>query len=132
MTPPRETRATPGRWWSVAFAVALLLQTWALYSPDPPSGPDLGLPLDKVVHLLAFAVVSWLGVRAGIPAGWVVAAMVVQAGLSEWVQRSVVTTRSGDWWDFAADLAGIVIGVTAALVQGRDRSHTRGYLPDGQ
>lgn len=132
MTPPRETRVTTGRWWSVAFAVALLAQCWALYTPNAPSGPDFGLPMDKVVHLLMFAAVAWLGVRAGIPPAWMGALMVVQAGISEVIQRSVMTTRSGDWWDFAADLVGIVIGITAGFVQTRDRSHTRDYLPDGQ
>lgn len=102
----------------VLFGIALALQFWALYVPRTPT-VESGLPLDKLVHLGLFAVVTWLGLRAGLPRAGLVIAMVVQAGISEMTQWLFLPQRGGDWWDFAADLAGIGLGVLLA----RDRSH---------
>lgn len=101
----------------IAAALALLAQSWALYVPKAP-GIQTGLPLDKVVHFGLFALVTWLGVRAGVPVKWVVVLMVVQAAASELTQNFLLAQRGGDWLDFAADLAGIAVGVWLA----RDRS----------
>lgn len=125
MTDPGSAALPARRWWLVGFVVALLAQSWALYTPDPPSGPDLGIPLDKIVHLLMFAAVAWLGVRSGIAWGWVAALLVAQALISEWVQRSLMATRSGDVWDLMADLLGIILGVAAGIVQTRRSAHIR-------
>ena len=95
----------------------MLVQSWALYVPKAP-GIQTGLPLDKVVHFGLFALVTWLGVRAGVPVKWVVVLMVVQAAASELTQNFLLAQRGGDWLDFAADLAGIAVGVWLA----RDRS----------
>ncbi len=101
----------------IAAVLALLVQFWALYVPKAP-GIQTGLPLDKVVHFGLFALVTWLGVRAGVPAKWVVLLMVVQAAASELTQSFFLAQRGGEWWDFAADLAGIAVGAWLA----RDRS----------
>lgn len=95
------------RWTRIAFALALAVQCWALYVPRPPT-VESGLPLDKVVHLALFAVVTWLGVRAGWR--WVVPLMIVQAAVSELVQLLLLPNRGGDWWDLLADVAGIGLG----------------------
>lgn len=97
----------------IAAALALLVQFWALYAPKAP-GIQTGLPVDKVVHFGLFAMVTWLGVRAGIPAKWAVLLMVVQAAASELTQSVFLAQRGGDWWDFAADLAGIAVGAWLA------------------
>lgn len=91
----------------VGFAVALLVQMWALYVPRTPSVGS-GLPLDKVGHLALFAVVTWFGLRLGYT--WIVPLMVVQALASEFVQLRLLSARSGDWADVAADLLGIGLG----------------------
>jgi len=104
--------------WQITFAVALAVQFWALYVPRAP-GLQTSLPLDKVVHLTLFAVVTWLGLRCGLPARWVVALMLGQAAVSELVQHFWLPQRGGDWWDFAADVTGIAVG----FVLSRDRSH---------
>jgi VanZ family protein len=98
------------RGWQIAFGLLLVVQFWALYAPKVPS-VDSGLPLDKAVHFALFATVTWLGLRAGIPAGWVAWLMVLQAALSEVVQNYLLPQRGGDIWDFAADLAGIGVGL---------------------
>lgn len=95
------------RWFRIAFVLAFLVQCWALYVPRPPS-VDSGLPLDKVVHIGVFAVVTWLGLRAGWR--WVVPLMVVQAVVSELVQLYFLPSRGGDWWDLTADLLGVALG----------------------
>lgn len=117
MTHPRVLR--------IAFATALLVQFWALYVPRAP-GVQTGLPLDKLVHLALFGVVTWLGLRIGIPARWLAPLMIVQAAASELVQHFFLPQRGGDWWDFVADLTGIAIG----LWLGRERSHTAETLLD--
>lgn len=114
------------RKWYAAFAIALLIQIWALYTPRPPSVDTGGLPMDKVAHVGLFLVVTWLGLRAGIARRWLVPLMLVQAAASELVQLYVLPSRGGDWADFAAD----VIGITLALLLHRERSHTAGNLPD--
>lgn len=93
----------------IVFGVAVLVQFWALYVPKAP-GVQTGLPLDKLVHFALFAVATWIGLRAGIPARWLVPLMILQAASSELVQHFFLPQRGGDWWDFLADLTGIAIG----------------------
>lgn len=94
----------------LTFAAALLVQFWALYVPRTPhvDGPEL--PLDKVVHFALFAGVTWLGLRAGIPAALLVPLMLVQAAASELIQWQLLPQRGGDWWDLLADLVGVGAG----------------------
>lgn len=101
------------RSWQISFAVALAVQFWALYVPRAP-GLQTGLPLDKVVHLALFAAVTWLGLRCGVPARWLVVLMLGQAAVSELVQHFWLPQRGGDWWDFAADVTGIGLGLALA------------------
>lgn len=102
------------RWIRIAFGLALAWQFWALYVPRPPS-VDSGLPLDKVVHVGLFALVTWLGLQAGWR--WVVPLMIVQAAASELIQLFFLPSRGGDWWDFTADLVGIAVGWGLARVR---------------
>ena len=97
----------------IAAGLALLVQFWALYVPRAP-GIQTGLPLDKVVHFGLFALVTWLVIRAGVQPKSVISLMVVQAAASELTQHFFLAQRGGDWWDFAADLAGIAVGVGLA------------------
>ena len=96
----------------MGFGLALLVQVWALYVPRPPT-VDSGLPLDKVVHIALFGVVTWLGLRLGYR--WIVPAMVAQAALSELVQWWLLPQRGGDIWDFVADVAGITLAWVITL-----------------
>jgi hypothetical protein len=97
----------------IAFWVTLAVQFWALYVPRAP-GVQTGLPLDKVVHIALFAVVTWVGLRASLPPRVLIPGMILQAGASELVQHLFLARRGGDWWDFAADLVGIGLGVVLA------------------
>jgi VanZ family protein len=96
----------------LALLVALVLQAVGLYSASAP-GPEVGVPgMDKVGHLVAFAVPAALAWLLG--ARWVVVALVLHALLSEPLQAWVAPLREPDPLDAVADLVGIALGVTVA------------------
>jgi VanZ family protein len=100
------------RLWRIAFAVACLVNLAALYTPRAAGD---GIPYaDKVTHLLLFAAVAYTGSRIRLPLVWLSAALVANAVLSELVQHTWLTNRSGDVTDAVADIAGVVLGVLLA------------------
>jgi hypothetical protein len=102
----------------VAFASAVVINLALLYAPRAVS-PG-GVPhLDKVAHLLAFAAVAWTGLRAGVPARWLLPALVLHAVTSEVAQDRLLASRSGDPVDVLADLAGILAGALLARASWR-------------
>ena len=113
---------TSRRWPLLLAAGVFLLQCIALYAPKvPSSGSDL--PLDKVGHVIMFAVVTGVAVWAGIPWKWVVVVMIAQAVFSELVQGYLLAGRGSDPWDFVADIVGIALGLVGArLALGRSTS----------
>jgi VanZ family protein len=96
--------------------VVVVMTSW----PNP-GVPDVG-DGDKVVHLLAYAVLAWLIGRALPPLARaprrlavVLLGLLVFAALDEWHQSFIPgrTASVADWW---ADAAGVVLGLlTAAL-----------------
>jgi hypothetical protein len=92
-----------------AVAVNLVV----LYWPRPVS--DGGIPFaDKAVHIAIFAAVAVAGLRARVPAGWLVGLLAVHAVSSELIQHWLLATRTGDPADVAADLVGVALGVVVA------------------
>ena len=91
------------------FAAVVVGQLVVLYAPRAPSTG--GVPgLDKVVHVLVFMAVVFIGLRAAAPR-WLVALLsVVHAPVSELLQETLLANRSGDVGDLAADLVGCVLG----------------------
>lgn len=113
MTGPDERNGTDRRRPLLLAAGFFLLQCIGLYLPKvPSSGSDL--PLDKVGHVIMFAVVTGVAVWAGIPWKWVVAVMLAQAVISELIQGYLLTGRGSDPWDFVADVVGIGLGLAVA------------------
>ncbi len=104
---------------SVPFVVAVLLSLVVLFTPE--SGvPTAPAGTDKVIHLLLFALLAATGRRAGIGAGWLLAGLVVYAGLSEVLQATLPLGRDGDVWDALVDTAGVLLGLVGfALVTRR-------------
>lgn len=95
--------------WRAGFVLACLVQLYGLYAPRQ-AGPA-GIPyLDKVAHFAIFAVVAYVGLRVGVPARWLLAALVVQAIGSEFIQHYLLPDRSGDPFDSLADLLGTATG----------------------
>lgn len=97
-------------------SIAVLIQLAVLYAPRAPT-VETGLPLDKVAHVVVFAVPVVALVAAGLPWRWVVPGMALHALLSEVLQAAVLSERSGDPADVAADLVGVAMG--ALLARGR-------------
>jgi hypothetical protein len=95
-----------------AFAVALLVSLAVLFAPadDVPASPP---GVDKVVHLLLFAVLALIGRWAGARAGSLGVLLVVYAAVSELVQGSAALERSASVADWAADTAGVLAGLVA-------------------
>lgn len=112
-------------WRRAAFAAAVLANLVLLYFPRAVNGG--GVPhLDKVTHVLAFAVVAWTGLRAGVPARWLLPVLAVHAVLSEVVQAVVLDSRRGDVADAVADLLGVLAGTLAARASWRDAREPAG------
>lgn len=103
-------------------ALALMMQFAVLYAPRAPMVDTGGLPLDKVVHVLAFALPTAALIAAGVPRRWVIGLMAVHAPLSEVVQGWLLADRSDEPWDVVADLAGVALG---AFVMGHRRASGR-------
>jgi hypothetical protein len=97
----------------LSFAIAVAVNLAVLYYPRQVS--QGGIPyVDKVVHVAVFAAVAWTGVRVSLPIRWLLALLVLHAVSSELVQHFLLTARSGDPADAAADALGAVAGVGAA------------------
>lgn len=101
------------------FVATALANVALLYWPRPVStGGDLP-HLDKLAHLLVFAAVAWTGLRAGVPARWLLPALGLHAVSSELAQAHLLPRRSGEVADVVADLAGVLAGTLAARASWR-------------
>lgn len=82
----------------------------ALYTPGSPN--SISVPgLDKVVHLLLFAIPVWFLARLTSRLWLVAAVFSVEAILSEVIQASFVPYRTGDPIDALFDFLGIALAV---------------------
>lgn len=82
--------------------------------------------IDKWTHLVMYggttAVVWWEYLRSHHRADfrrlllWGGMAMVALGGLMELLQAYCTTTRSGEWLDFWADSAGVLIGILVGML----------------
>ena len=101
-----------------AFAVAVLVSLAVLFAPagDVPDAPP---GVDKVVHLLLFAVLAFTGRWAGMRAGALAVLLVGYAVVSELIQGLSPLARSASPADGVADAAGIALGLLAWTVLAR-------------
>ncbi len=104
---PRTTSGRRLSGWRVAFGLGVVLHLIVLYAPQAPSTG--GLPVDKVVHVLIFAEVLWLGARASVLVLPLAALLCLHAVASELIQHFVLPGRTGDPLDAVADLTGVLI-----------------------
>lgn len=113
---------------AAVLLLALVLNV-GFYLPSLPAGtPGQGVPgIDKVVHLLVFALTVWAAGRllapvSRFPMGWVVLVALAHALLIELVQLLVLPQRSGEWADVLLDVLGIALGTGLwVLERGRAR-----------
>ena len=104
----------------ITLAVTLILTVAMLWPLEaPPPAPDGS---DKVIHLLAFAALSFPLARTGrfglLP---VFVGASAFGGMIELIQPSF--NRSADVNDWIADLIGVVVGILCGLMHRRLQSH---------
>lgn len=114
----------------VLAVLSCLLQLIGLYRPVSPPTTDAIPFLDKIGHVLIFAlpvamIMLCRAARTGARLSGAFRAVVIlvfagHAVVSELLQAWLLPERSGDPFDVLADLAGIAIGYgTAVLIQRR-------------
>lgn len=112
------------------FTLLCVVAIWYLSLSHPPSTPLDGVGgMDKVAHFLMYggtcSVFWWEHLRHG--SGdmrsvwwWAILLPVVMGGIVELAQNCLTETRSGDWWDFAANSLGVIFAAAlAALCKSR-------------
>jgi VanZ family protein len=92
------------------FAIAVLVSLAVLFTPASgvPSAPP---GVDKVVHVVLFAVLATSGRWAGVARGVLAVLLVVYASVSELLQSLSALNRSSSVADLLADVAGVLVGV---------------------
>lgn len=113
----------PARHWRHAFHA--LLATILVLSLLPPSAPLPTTGWDKSNHLLGFALLGWLGMRAHPGrVGWVLAGLLAYGALVELLQ-SLTPYRFAEWGDLLADALGAVLGIGIAWLPAWQRARAR-------
>lgn len=115
---PHEVRRAGGSLpWRVGALALALAANIGFYLPSVPSGvPGSGFPgVDKVVHLVVFALTVWaagrlLAPRRRFPMGWVVLIALVHALLIELIQLVLLPERGAEAGDVLVDVIGIALG----------------------
>ena len=104
----------------ITLAVTLTLTVAMLWPLEaPPPAPDGS---DKVVHLIAFAALSFPLARTGrIGLAPVFVGASAFGGLIELIQPTF--NRSADVSDWVADITGVVLGMICGLIYRRLRRH---------
>ena len=104
----------------ITLIVTLILTVAMLWPLEAPSRAPDGS--DKVVHLIAFAALSFPLARTGriglLP---VFVGASAFGGLIELIQPSF--NRSADTADWVADILGVVLGILCGLIYRRLRPH---------
>jgi VanZ family protein len=95
-------------------------QDWLtlLLKLEPSTTPPGAVPTDKIMHILLFALSTFLNCRAwpAISHRWrVIFGMTAMAVITE-LGQLWVPGRSGDLGDIAADLIGVMLGLVLFLV----------------
>jgi len=94
----------------ILLGLALIICSYG-FLKDVSGVPSNWMPNDKLMHLLVFLVLTllWqLSFRARTIAGLLT--MTAYGGLIELAQH-YLTARTGDWWDWLADISGILLAL---------------------
>ena len=103
------------------------LASWLSWLSVPLEAPGSAWQhLDKLEHLLFFAVLAFTGYRAwGRRAQpWLLLGLLTFAVLTEWLQ-GFVPGRSTSWLDLLANTSGIGVGTWLGMLVWRERSRAR-------
>ena len=128
---PHEVRRVGGSLpWRVGVLVLALVANIGFYLPAVPSGmPGAGVVgIDKIVHLVVFALTVWaagrlLAPRRRFPMGWVVIVAVGHALLIELIQLVLLPERGAEGADILLDVIGIALGVGLWIGERLRREH---------
>ncbi|MGY1857428.1 VanZ family protein [Modestobacter sp. SYSU DS0290] len=103
-----------------AFAVAVLISLAVLFAP-PSDVPDSPPGVDKLVHLLLFAVLAVSGRWAGVGRSALAGILVLYAAVSELLQGTDLVGRDASVADLLADVVGVLVGLAAWAALARRR-----------
>ena len=104
----RERRWRVVFWLAVVAGVVLAL--WPHPVPHEPRFPGA----DKVEHALSFALLVWIGWRAGFRSALALAVGLLALGGAIELAQGLTATRSAEWFDWLADAVGIALGWAVA------------------
>ena len=116
------------------LSILCILLIWVLsLTPFFPETPlDDVQFIDKWTHLVMYggtcSVIWWEYLRHHDSINWckvvllAVVGMILLGGLMELLQAYCTTTRSGEWLDFWADSAGVLLGSAVGLLMKKIRS----------
>jgi VanZ family protein len=95
---------------------AVLTTLLVLLLGPAPEAETSGLIWDKAAHFVGFGLILWsLAVMMRrLPRLWAVVAAIAIGGVVELIQGQV--GRDASWWDFVADILGILAAWTAWVV----------------
>ena len=131
--PGGRPRLAP-RWLLPLAVLVLVVQLLAVYLPGTAYSIEVEIPyVDKLVHLLIFAVPTYLfGRWSGRT--WLVAAIFVAHGALSEIVQGFIPYRDPDVFDFTADAVGVALAVVALLTsnKGTVRLARAGRVGDGQ
>jgi len=97
---------------SLVLAAALLPAHWFW----PPGSTSLIDNLDKWLHGITFTVLAlWFSGQYARNSYWRLIIGLAAFGLAIEVAQRMVSYRTADWMDFAADIAGVAVGMAIAL-----------------
>lgn len=94
----------------ILLGLALMICSYG-FLKDVSGVPSSWMPNDKLMHLLVFMVLMLLW-QLSFPKRTVTGllTMTVYGGLVELAQH-YLTVRTGDWWDWLADICGILLAL---------------------
>lgn len=96
--------------WRLLFITALCVCSYG-FLKDVSGIPSDVMPNDKVMHLLVFLLLTTLWqVSFATPAPLSLLLLAGYGGLIELLQH-YATVRTGDWWDWLADVVGILLAL---------------------
>ena len=111
------------RRWRFAFWLAVVAGIVSALWPQPVPNEPWFPGADKVEHALSFALLLWIGLRAGYRNPLALAiGLLALGGAIELAQGSLTTTRSAEWLDWCADAAGIAFGWVTVWFAARRRT----------
>jgi len=94
----------------ILLCMALMICSYG-FLKDVSGVPSSWMPNDKLMHVLVFMVLMllwqlsfWQRTATGL------LTMTVYGGLVELAQH-YLTVRTGDWWDWLADICGIILAL---------------------